>query len=77
MTAADLNTLKANVGRVVEIEAADGEIFLARVISVFDEEDSPDLFYWAVSRAGDKSFVNGEGYAIQLSDIKKVQFVGA
>jgi hypothetical protein len=45
MTESDIQCLKMNIGKVVEIQTIDGEHLTARIISVFDEEDQPDVFY--------------------------------
>lgn len=49
MTHSDIEFLKANIDRVVEIETREGEHFLTKVISVFNREPDPDLFYWDVT----------------------------
>jgi hypothetical protein len=49
MTESDIQCLKVNIGKVVEIQTVDGEQLTARIISVFDEEDQPDVFYEVVT----------------------------
>ena len=77
MTEADLVRLKSNIGKIVEIETTDGARDLVRVVSVFDGEDDPDMFYELVStsrpdlypRIAEKSI----GYSLPLESIVSVR----
>ena len=77
MTEADLVCLKSNIGKIVEIETTDGVRHLVRVVSVFDGEDDPDMFYELVStsrpdlypRLAEKSI----GYSLPLENILSVR----
>jgi hypothetical protein len=74
---ADLVYLKSSIGKVVEVETADGERLLAKVVSVFDHEDDPDVFYELIStsrpdlypRIAEKSI----GYSLPLGNILSVR----
>lgn len=52
MTEADLACLKSHIDQNVEIETRSGEHLLIKVISVFDGEADPDVFFDVVSPAG-------------------------
>ena len=74
MTQAEIDCLKANVGRVVEIETQQGERLLIKPISVFDQESDPDVFFWDVTK--NPTMLDSEhskGYALPLSDIVSVK----
>jgi hypothetical protein len=74
VTHSDLECLKANIDRVVEIETRGGEHFLAKVISVFDQESDPDLFYWDVTANPHmQDSEHSQGYSIQLDEIAAVR----
>lgn len=45
MTESDLECLKSHVDQHVEIETRNGEHLLIKVISVFDGEAEPDVFF--------------------------------
>jgi|GEM_PF-2434133 len=76
MTESDIQCLKLNIGKVVEMYTADGEHLTAKIISVFDEEDHPDVFYeiltsntmdWYLAHA------DSGGFALQLDRIVSVK----
>jgi len=66
MSPADLNLLKANIDKIVELTFTDGTQELACIINVFDQESDPDLFYDRVPKAD-------AGYSAQLSEIASVR----
>jgi hypothetical protein len=74
MTDSDLECLKANIDQVVEIEVQTGERLLIKVISVFDQESDPDVFFFDVTS---NPFMNDseqtEGCALQLHEILSVR----
>ena len=80
MTPSDLELLKANVGQVVEIEKVKGEHLLIKIISVFDQESDPDVFFWDVtSDPQKKDQEQSQGYSLQLREItsvRKIEFGG-
>jgi hypothetical protein len=75
MTDEHLTLLKSSIDQVVDIEAASGDRHLAQILFVFDEGDTPDVFYLKVSRGPDGSFVpeGGAGHSVLLSDIAAVR----
>ena len=74
MTDSDLECLKANIDQVVEIEVQTGERLLIKVISVFDQESDPDVFFFDVTSY---PFMNvseqTEGCALLLHEILSVR----
>ncbi len=77
MTDAELGLLKDSVDKVVLVETAAGE-HLAQILFVFDEGETPDVFYIEVVREADGSFKpkGGEGHSVLLSDVLSVRPVG-
>jgi hypothetical protein len=74
MTSEDLKCLKSNIDQVVVITAADGKRILAKLISVFDEESDPDVFYFDVtSDPSRKDADHKHGCSIDLRDITSVK----
>lgn len=74
MTDEHLHFLKSNLDKVVIVEAADGERILVQVLFVFDEGETPDVFYLKVEPGPDGTFTpqGGAGYSVLLSDIAAV-----
>jgi len=74
MTDEHLILLKSSIDQVVTIETKEGERHLAQILFVFDEGDTPDVFYLKVSPAPDGSCVpeGASGYSVLLSDIVAV-----
>jgi hypothetical protein len=70
MTDDQRELLKASVDQVVEIETAEGR-HLAQVLFVFDEGETPDVFYLKGSVDGAGRFVpeSGSGCSVLLSEI--------
>jgi hypothetical protein len=66
--------LKSSIDMVVTLETVAGERFLAQVLFVFDEEDTPDVFFLKVDEGADGRFVQqqGSGYSMLLSEISGV-----
>ena len=56
MTAEHLDLLKASIDQVVVLETAQGKHFLARILFVFDEGDTPDTFFVEVEAGPDGSY---------------------
>jgi hypothetical protein len=69
-----LELLKASVDEVVTIETNLGERHLAQVLFVFDEGETPDVFYLKVEAASDGSYVpqGSGGHSLLLSEIAAV-----
>jgi hypothetical protein len=74
MTDEDLSFLKSQIDQVVLIETNAGERHLAQILFVFDEGETPDVFYLKVERGTDGGFVQqgGSGYSVLLSEIAAV-----
>jgi hypothetical protein len=75
MTEAALTLLKASVDQVVEVEMVDGDRHLAQILFVFDEGETPDVFYLKVAPGLDGSLVaqGVAGCSVLLSDIAAVR----
>jgi hypothetical protein len=74
MTGEHLTLLKSSIDQVVTIETSDGDRHLAQVLFVFDEGDTPDVFYLKVSPGPDGTFipVATTGHSVLLTDIAAV-----
>jgi hypothetical protein len=70
----DLSFLKSQIDQVVIIETSAGERHLGQVLFVFDEGETPDVFYLKVERGQDGGYVQqgGTGYSLLLSEIAAV-----
>lgn len=75
MTDGELTFLKSQLDKVVAIETIQGDHFLARIISVFGEEDAPDVFYFEVEPGLDGVYIQKgtNGYASLLADIASIK----
>ena len=74
MTDSDLECLKMNIDQVVEIETLRGDRLLAKVISAFDQEPDPDVFFWDVTSDTDKpDSQQTQGYSLPLCEIAAVR----
>jgi hypothetical protein len=75
MTETELNLLKASVDQVVEIEMTTGDRHLAQILFVFDEGETPDVFYLKVVAGPDGEFVTqgSTGHSVLLADIAAVR----
>jgi hypothetical protein len=74
-----LKLLKSSIDQVVILEAADGERIPARILFVFEGEETPDVFYLKVEAGPDGTFLpqGSGGYSMLLSDISAVHpYVG-
>jgi hypothetical protein len=74
MTDQHLALLKSSIDGVVLIETSAGDRHLAQVLFVFDEGDTPDVFYLKVQRGPDGAYVQqgSAGHSVLLSDILAV-----
>jgi hypothetical protein len=70
-----LNLLRSSIDRVVELEFSDGNHHLAQILFVFDEGDTPDVFYLKVSPGADGTFIPQEstGHSVLLAEIVAVR----
>jgi hypothetical protein len=75
MTSAELEFLKANVDRQVEIDTKNGEHMRIKVLFVFDQESAPDVFFDLVSPENDPRFEGKPvgGFSLPLADIISVR----
>jgi hypothetical protein len=69
----DLNFLKSQIDQVVLLKTSAGERHLGQILFVFDEGETPDVFYLEVERGPD-GYVQqgGTGYSVLLSEIAAV-----
>jgi len=74
MTAGDLALLKSRIDEVVVLETVQGERIFAKPLVVFDEGDTPDVFYLEVEPGPDDTYIGKgtAGYSVLLSDIVAV-----
>jgi hypothetical protein len=74
MTDEHLTLLKSSIDKVVTIETSDGDRHLAQILFVFDEGDTPDVFYLRVSPGPDGTFLpqGSTGHSVLLADIVAV-----
>jgi hypothetical protein len=67
--------LKSSIDQVVDLETTGGDRHLAQILFVFDEGETPDVFYLKVSPGPDGTLVQegGAGYSVLLSEIAAVR----
>jgi hypothetical protein len=78
MTDSDIQCLKDNIDKLVEIETIDAELLTAKIISVFDDKDSGEheLFFEIItSNAPDfyARFKSSSGFALDFESILSVR----
>jgi hypothetical protein len=75
MTDSDRTLLKNSIDEVVDLETTRGDRHLAQILFVFDEGDTPDVFYLKVAHGPDGTFIPepGPGHSVLLSDIAAVR----
>jgi hypothetical protein len=75
VTDTELSLLKASIDQVVDLETTAGERHLAQILFVFDEGETPDVFYLKVAPSTDGQFVQQEssGRSLLLSEIAAVR----
>jgi len=75
MTHAELSLLKASIDQVVELEVTTGERHLAQILFVFEEGETPDVFYLKVVPGPDGEFValGTTGHTLLFSEIAAVR----
>lgn len=75
MTDEERLLLKSSVDQVVEVEMLDGDRHLAQVLFVFDEGETPDVFYLKVAPGPDGVLValGNAGCSVLLSEIGAVR----
>lgn len=74
MTQSDLEYLKSHIDQRVKIDTRSGEHLLIKVISVFDEESDPNIFFWDVTSEPEKpDSQQTRGYSLPLDEIIAVK----
>ena len=74
MREADLECLKSHIDQHVEIVTRSGERLLIKVISVFDGESDPDVFFWDVTGGPAKpDSEQPQGQSLPLAEIISVK----
>ena len=75
MTADDFALLKSRIDEVVVLDIAQGEQIFAKPLVVFDEGDTPDVFYLEVAPGPDGTYIEKgtAGYSVLLADILAVR----
>ena len=75
MTNTELSLLKTSIDQIVDLETIGGERHLAQVLFVFDEGETPDVFYLKVARGPDGEYLaeGSTGHSVLLSDIAAVR----
>jgi hypothetical protein len=70
-----LTLLRSSIDEVVDLEFIDGNRHLAQILFVFDEGDTPDVFYLKVSPGPDGTFIAQEstGHSVLFADIAAVR----
>jgi hypothetical protein len=80
MEDAEIQCLKDSIDRLVEIQTRDGEHLIAKVISVFDGEDKPNIFYQVISSSTMewyKSYPLSDAFSLDFDRIVSVRPVNA
>jgi hypothetical protein len=75
VTDTELSLLKSSIDQVVDLETSGGERLLAQVLFVFDEGETPDVFYLKVAPGPHGEFVaqGSTGHSLLLSDVAAVR----
>jgi hypothetical protein len=75
MTDSELSLLKASIDQVVDLETTAGDRHLAQILFVFDEGETPDVFYLKVAPGADGEIVTQgtTGHSLLLSEIASVR----
>ena len=75
MTDEHLTLLKSSIDQVVDIEFTGGDRHLAQILFLYDEGDTPDVFYLKVSPGPDGTVIAQEstGHSVLLADIAAVR----
>lgn len=62
MVESEIECLKANVDKLVDLETTDGELIVAKVLNVFhdDEDDEHELFFEVVSSSAPQLYADSK-----------------
>lgn len=80
MTDQELNFLKASIDQIVLLETSEGGRHFAQILFVFDEGETPDVFYLKVERGAGGEYVPEQGkagYSVLLADVLAVRPLAA
>jgi hypothetical protein len=74
MTDEHLTLLKSSIDQIVDLETTAGDRHLAQILFVFDQGDTPDVFYLKVAPGPDGALVQqgSNGHSVLLADIAAV-----
>jgi hypothetical protein len=74
MSGDDLALLKASIDGIVVLDTVHGEHIFAKPLIVYEEGDTPDVFFLAVELGPDGVYVEKgrTGYSVLLSEIVAV-----
>jgi hypothetical protein len=73
VTESDLVFLKSHVDQQVEIDTRSGEHLRIKVISVFDGESDPDVFFDVIAVGSERAEGSGSGCSLPLNEIISVR----
>ena len=73
MTDTERAFLKSHIDQVVALETVQGDRFLAQILFVFDEGDTPDLFCLEVEPGPGGTWIQKGSHSLLLADILTVQ----
>jgi hypothetical protein len=75
VTDQDLSFLKSQIDQVVLLVTSEGEQHLGQILFVFDEGETPDVFYLKLERVPDGGYVQqgSAGCSVLLSEIAAVR----
>jgi hypothetical protein len=74
MKDSELECLKTNIGQILEIGTQKGDYLLVKVISVFDHESDPDVFFFEVTSDPHKQdSEQRDGHRLPLQEIVSVK----
>ena len=77
MIASEIECLKANVDKLVELETTDGELIIAKVLNVFDAEDEHELFFEVVSSSAPHLYARSQASRTFAMDFEYIFSVKA
>ena len=75
MTESEIQFLKENIDKLIEIETTDGERLIAKVVSVThsQEYDEHDVQYEMISTNMPEAYSNGSDYILDFDNIISVK----
>ena len=73
MTEPELALLKSSIDKIVTLETTGHGSHLARILFVFDEGDTPDVFYLEMEPDANGALQQKREHSVLLSDILSVR----